>query len=174
MSSDGPTAIDTPSRDCIRRRIAWKTSSTSFTRTLAVKAKQWHVREEPVVRKYRQATDQIFLDRIADGTLRVDTKRARVWVRRGKRWQRLTINWDSRERYQFVRVYQRGARKAIALHRLVWIAAHRRLVPAGCEIHHKRGRGKNGIEHLECLSHGEHLARTYGYPPSWDEVEPDF
>ena len=113
-------------------------------------------------RKYRQADDQLFLDRLADDTLRVNTATAVVRVRRGRRWKRLAVQWDSRGRYQFVRIYRKGARKAIALHRLVWMAAHQRLVPAGCEVHHKHGRERNGIEHIECLTEVDHHAVTYG------------
>jgi hypothetical protein len=73
-----------------------------------------------------------------------------------------------------VRLYHNGARKAIARHRLVWMAAHQRLVPPGHEVHHKHGRDKDGIEHLECLGKAAHYEETYGYPPEWNDAEWDY
>ena len=48
------------------------------------------------------------------------------------------------------------------------------LIPPGYEIHHKRGRDRNGIRHLELLGDEEHQALHLGYPAEWDEVTADF
>ncbi len=122
-----------------------------------------------MARKYKPATDQIVLDRLADGTLKVDTKEAVAFVRKrpDQEWRQLrTYSSGPREKYERVRLYRNGARKSIQLHRLVWVAANRLAVPEGCEIHHRRARWRNGIDHIECVSVVRHKALTYG-----DDVE---
>jgi hypothetical protein len=91
------------------------------------------------------------LDRLANGTLRVDTARAIVWVRlrpRG-RWRRLPGYDGGRTgAYVTIRLHANGARRGVMLHRLVWIAHHRKLIPEGCEIHHKDHHSLNGIDYI--------------------------
>jgi len=38
--------------------------------------------------------------------------------------------------YRYVRFYHAGRRRAVSLHRLVWMLAHQRTVPPGAVVHH--------------------------------------
>lgn len=102
-------------------------------------------------------TDQHILDRINNGTLivcpqgryvRSDTKR-RGWVN-----LKIIDRESNRSTYQFVKISHNYMQKKISLHRLVWISVHRRLVPDGYDVNHKRGKNvpnHNGIDNLELL-----------------------
>ena len=58
--------------------------------------------------------------------------------------------------YRWVRLYHNGSRRAVSLHRLIWMLANDRVVPRGCHIHHKRGKKHENPEDLECLTKEEH------------------
>jgi hypothetical protein len=124
--------------------------------------------------------------RIRDGTLKVDTKRARVYYRRSPRspWRRMKpIFRHSGNRgeqndhgYWFVsigftmpRSRRRHRRRKIALHRLVWLVDHNReTVPHGCDIHHiNSNTDDNRAPNLTHLT--VHLNRSHTSPLTSEE-----
>lgn len=82
---------------------------------------------------------------------------------------------DRRRRYLFVRIYYRGARRAVSVHRLVWMKHHGRVVPPGFDIHHRDANPRNNrYTNLQKLALGKHRSEAgkirYEYPPDWDEI----
>lgn len=120
-------------------------------------------------RKFTQADETIALDRLRRGTLRVDCDAALAWRRVGlARWLPLTTYPGGRAgEYQFVRLYDKGTRRQVALHRLVWMAKTGEPIPDGCEVHHKYGPSQNGWPALECKTEAEHRALHQG-ESAWD------
>ncbi len=107
-------------------------------------------------RTYTATTEQIVLDRIAAGTLRIDTLRGRASVLYRGQWREATY-YRCHRGYRWMRLHHRGARRAVGLHRAVWIASHKTLPPEGCEIHHTRGKiAGDGIGNLELLTREAH------------------
>lgn len=102
-------------------------------------------------RKYKPATDQLFLDRIADGTLVVDVQAAKVYtVADGQQTEMRQYATGRHKNYLAVRCYRNGHRKQIALHRLVWMAANGRLVPEGYDVDHRdHDTLNNAIDNLQ-------------------------
>lgn len=112
-------------------------------------------------RKYAPADEQIVLDRISEGTLRIDTVCGRAYVLYRGRWREATY-YPDRGNYQYLRLHHRGRRRAVALHRAVWIAHNQQLLPDGAEVHHVRGKwAGNGIGNVKPLGHVEHMAEHY-------------
>lgn len=80
-------------------------------------------------------TDEDILSRLMDGSLLVDPETCEV---RSYGRPVCILHRESRgSSYRFVRVAKDGMQRKIALHRLVWMAVNRRLVPDGHDIHHK-------------------------------------
>lgn len=127
-------------------------------------------------RTYKACDEQIVLDRLADGTLKVDVSGGRVLVRRPNgRW---AVPYLERDRcgYLFFRLYRNGARRKIALHRAVWMAANGTLIPAGHEVHHVNVNNQvNAHWNLEAKDKDAHRLVHAGvdYPSAWDD-EGDF
>ncbi|MEM6471698.1 MAG: HNH endonuclease [Planctomycetota bacterium] len=100
-------------------------------------------------------TDQDILDRINDGTLVVQMDKPIVWSfnTRRKVWTPLTaIEHESNgSKYRFVNICKRRMKKKIAVHRLVWMFAHRQLVPEGYDVDHIEGKVSDRIENLQLL-----------------------
>lgn len=115
--------------------------------------------------KAGRATDAMILARLLDGSLTVDARDGTAYSR-GKE---LKQEYDMRERYKFVRIWFKGHRKKIAVHRLCWMAVNRACVPHGHNVHHKSKRWKNGYRDIELLSRAQHHHQTYGYWPAEDE-----
>ena len=93
-------------------------------------------------RKYAKATDEIFLQRLQNGTLRVDLETGRVegCFHRGRMgpWlEVMPIKGGRQKDRLFIRVCINGARKAISLPRLIWMAKTGELIPDGIEIDHE-------------------------------------
>ncbi len=114
--------------------------------------------------KYAKADDSIFLTRIEADTLRVDLATGYVYVRRSTRgkWRRLRPFRGGKQHapYWFVRVYKDNARKAIALHRLVWMAANGRCVPEGFDVDHRDcDPDNNGIDNLRLRESGNNRGK---------------
>lgn len=90
---------------------------------------------------------------------------------------------DPRDRgYFFVYVYHKGCRRKIAVHRLVWMIVERRLIPNGCDVHHRdTDKSNNAFENLEPQDYFRHrseagkkgAAVTNAYPADWDDVDLD-
>lgn len=109
-------------------------------------------------RTYKRMTARHILRRISMGTLLVDVFEGCVYVRRSPShdYRELRVDFDRRGR-AFVRLYYRGRRCGIMRARLVWMAAHRRPVPRGHEVHHKdRDRENDCWSNLECKRRFEH------------------
>lgn len=107
-------------------------------------------------RKYKPATDQMFLDRLVAGTLLVDTAAATVWsVRDGKAVQLRQYPLGRHANYRSVCCYQDGHRKKVAVHRLVWMAANGRLIPGGYDVDHiDHNTTNNAIDNLQLRPSG--------------------
>lgn len=119
-------------------------------------------------RSRRGMTDSDVLHRLCSGNLRIDPVTAVVESNLSGSWRTLTQYIDTRgSGYRFVKVCWKGKQKKVAVHRLQWMAAHRCLVPAGYEVHHKRSPKPpkpkpNGIDNLELLTAEEN--RKLGHP----------
>ena len=90
-------------------------------------------------RKYAKADDQIFLDRISEGTLWVDLETQQVYTKKNRqnfgKWHLVSVRPD-KQGYLHVRIYHLKKRKSIALSRLIWIVANGRLIPDDMDIDH--------------------------------------
>lgn len=115
-------------------------------------------------------TDQDILDRIEEGSLIVDTKRATVVsvTHHGRRQLRvLRRKPPGGTYYNFVEICKAGRKKKITLHRLVWMAAHRQLIPDDCDIDHINGKGipnADGIDNLRLMDSMRNQTRGYVSP----------
>lgn len=57
----------------------------------------------------------------------------------------------------FVRIYWNGKRKAIAVHRLVWMAATKSTIPEKFQVHHRDGDTENNsFTNLMCVHEMDH------------------
>lgn len=107
-------------------------------------------------------TDEHILGRLMDGTLMVLPEEARVFSFTRLGWVESRIREHtapSGGTYRFVTVVKDGKKKDIALHRLVWMAANKRLVPEGCDIDH-RFPGDDRIQNLRLLPSLVNQSRT--------------
>lgn len=129
-------------------------------------------------RKYKVLTYARVLQAIKAGRITANLRTAvirkdgRVMVQRP----------DSTDRYLFVRIYLDGARRAVAVHRIVWMCRRRKAPPPGYDIHHKDAdKRNNAYKNLRAMSATKHrqlAARKrndprYAYPESWDDVTDD-
>ena len=89
-------------------------------------------------------TDDDILKRILENTLRIDPHTAVVesFANSGPhagRWVKLKqVPCNQGGGYMFVSVCRGGKKKKIAVHRLQWMAANRRVVPEGFDVDHVR------------------------------------
>ncbi len=117
-------------------------------------------------------TDKDILSRIESGSLVVDTELAivtSVTARYGARTLRIIERESNGSTYRFVEVTASGKKKKISLHRLVWIAAHRQLPPAGYDVDHEFGmrvENPDGIWNLRLLTIAENRATNRGGRPT--------
>lgn len=127
-------------------------------------------------RKYLFLPYAAILHAILDGDITVDPVKAEVRMYGRVMKQRP----DSTDRYLFVRIYMHGGRRAVAVHRMVWMAVHRTVVPPEHDIHHKdRNKRNNTAKNLEAKDMAKHradAARDFwaefnGYPPEWDQID---
>jgi hypothetical protein len=58
--------------------------------------------------------------------------------------------------YLWVRLYQGRARRAVAIHRIVWMVHHQRTIPRGRVIHHAGCKRLNRIDELVLVTRGQH------------------
>jgi hypothetical protein len=114
-------------------------------------------------------SDHDVLDRINSGTLLVDTDLAIVTsctARHGTKTLRVIERESNRSTYRFVEITAGGKKKKVALHRLVWMAAHRQIPPAGYDVHHVNGKqvaNPDAIWNLDLLSIGENRSTNRRY-----------
>lgn len=124
----------------------------------------------------RGMTDQMILDRLRDGTLTIDAETAEVrsFYKKWTVLQQLKSH-HGKDGYRFVRVCKMGRKKAIAVHRLQWMACHDCLIPEGYDVHHKRSPPRpspkpNNIGNLELIESMEN--QRVGISPGWDDEVP--
>lgn len=115
-------------------------------------------------RKYKPASEQIILDRLAAGTLRVDLETGVVEVLHPHhsvwpgQWREPHMKPSGRtDQYRVFKLYLKNSRREVRLHRAVWIAGTGELIPDGCEIHHKdEDPENNAYSNLELLESEQH------------------
>lgn len=131
---------------------------------------KWHSRRKYVARladhtEYSRTgmTDQEILDRLLSGTLAVD-RNGECVMSSIRKLTALAI--VERERkgtvYRFVSVCHGNKKKKIAIHRLVWMSMHKRLIPDGMDVDHVNGRNvphPDGIDNLRLLPSGVNRSR---------------
>ena len=106
-------------------------------------------------RTYGELTEQDILGLVLDGHLLVDVDRAVVTT--AKRPGHAMKTRPCHRGYRHLRIQHAGRRRSIALHKLVWMAANRQLVPEGHIIHHgDKGKYAKGIDNLLLKDHCEH------------------
>lgn len=106
-------------------------------------------------RTYGELSEQEILKLVLDGRLVVDVERAVVTT--AKRPDRPLRTAPCHRGYRHLRIYVGHRRRSIALHKLVWMAANRQLVPEGHIIHHgDKGKHANGTDNLLLKDHCEH------------------
>jgi hypothetical protein len=128
-------------------------------------------------------TDQDILDRLLDGTLRVDLETAWVFSCSGRFTGKATDTWreltpiyrqpeDRQCGYWFMEITRNGKKKKIARHRIVWMAANLQLVPDDCDVDHKRYGDGDGIDNLQLLTKVENRGKHNGRP--WNRPAGDY
>jgi hypothetical protein len=114
-------------------------------------------------RKFRRLTDRQIIRRIERDTLLIDVFEGIAYRKFRGEWIELTCYFDRRSR-KSVCIYHKNRRRKIMLNRLVWIAAHRRPIPRGHDVHHKdRDRHNYCWANLECLESEAHKRRHEGF-----------
>lgn len=98
-------------------------------------------------------TDQDILDRILDGSLEVVIHTAKVFSNGKELKQTSKTHRDGPQRgtYRFVEVAKDKLKKKIAVHRLVWMAAHKTTIPEGHDIDHRVSQDDDSIDNLRLL-----------------------
>ncbi len=107
-------------------------------------------------------TDADVLSAIETGYLRVDINHAVVFTVNNtmlKVTSRTHPKGPQRGTYRFVTICIGGKQKKVALHRLVWMAAHRSLVPDDCDIDHVHNQTDDSIGNLRLLNSSVNRAR---------------
>jgi len=107
--------------------------------------------------------DDDILTRILEGTLTVLINEARVFSF-NREWKELRVidRESNGSSYKFVEICHSGKKKKIALHRLVWMFAHRCLVPEGYDVDHIEGKTSDSIDNLQLLESSSN--RSKGKP----------
>ena len=100
-----------------------------------------------VERRVSQITDVDVLARLREGNLVVDTDRAEVRSN-GRLLSVSPRQLENHPEYRFVVIYRNSGRKKVALHRIVWMAAHMAVPPDGHDVHHK----KHGVRIPDAIS----------------------
>lgn len=132
--------------------------------------------KDHVEKSFKGMTDQDILDRIVDGTLTVFTRTAEVWGFNGSSWSKLRVidRESCGSSYRFVEVCSKGKKKKIALHRLVWIAFHRQLVPESYDVDHIEGKDRefpDAIDNLRLLESRFNRSRGKPFVSQTEELE---
>lgn len=137
-------------KDC---RCKWR-SKAFYTRILPT----WEHRDQSGV------VDHDILQLILQDELYVDTNKPTVW----KNGKVLTIfsrthkDGPQRGTYRFVQICCNGKKKKIALHRLVWMAHTKQLIPDGYHVDHVIDQNDDSIGNLQLLPYDENLAKARG------------
>lgn len=108
-------------------------------------------------RSRKGLTHQHVLHRLLAGTLRIDPVTSVVESNATGEWVALTQRPDSHNSgYRFIEVSHRGMKRKIGVHVLQWMQEHRRVVPAGYNVHHKKSPPRpypkdNALSNVELL-----------------------
>lgn len=106
-------------------------------------------------RKYGRITNRKILQLFAKGIYRFDD--GAVFGRNGK-----TINiFKCHRGYKWVRLYHKNGRKAVAIHRLIWMLANLKTIPRGWVVHHIYGKDQENPNDLEAITKSDHKRRHY-------------
>lgn len=134
-----------------------------------------HNKKNKRSRVYGITDDSLFLDRIKEGTLRVDVYKSMVesclsGSGKGK-WREIKQE-ESSDGYYLIRCYLNGKRRRTRVHRLVWIANSGLLIPEGFDIHHKdHDRKNNSIDNLEMVESYSHRVGHFDWNKDMDESD---
>lgn len=116
--------------------------------------------------------DAIYFDLLRRSLLVVN-RDGSVW-RFGRRRFHVVKFSVNRQGYKLVRLRFDGRRRSITLHRLVWMAWNRKLVPDGCDVHHKDENNQNNDpNNLEPRFPTEHRANGTSFR-GYNETLADF
>lgn len=107
-----------------------------------------------MVRRYQKISDDEIIALFAAGVFRLGEDGETVFGKNGAPLL-ISICWKG---YSFVRLYHAGARRCIALHKLLWMLANGRPVPDGCELHHRKTKRHNRPEDIGLLTIADHDA----------------
>ena len=160
----------------LQRRPSPKSSQL---KCLACGWKWWSTRNyvlnlpDHVERSRSGLTDEDILGRILDGTLTILVNEPRVFsftARYGWNELRQIERTSNGSTYRFVEIYHKGKRKKVALHRLVWMFAHRELVPEGYDVDHIEGKYSDAIDNLRLLESGVNRSRGRPVKPQEEEL----
>ena len=112
-------------------------------------------------RVFKRLTIRRILTLFAGGKYRLDFEELEVLSKR-QNGEYAPICQDKCHRgYPFVRLHYRNARRAIAIHKLAWIVAHKRDVPKWHEIHHENSRKWDWqLSNLKLLTKKKHQNLT--------------
>lgn len=151
-------------------RIIDRTASGKMRRVYCLKCRRtWlsSARYTEIMRTHKPdsrkgMTDQDVLDAIMDGSLIVLWDASKVESRtrnKGITELRIIERESNGSTYRFVEVSRGGKKKKIALHRLVWMARNKRLVPEGMDVDHIDGPS-DAIGNLRLLPKSINRAAT--------------
>lgn len=103
------------------------------------------------------------LSLLSSGAYQVDLDTGAVYGRSGRLLKSFVGNPEG---HLFIRLYDQGKEKTIAVSRLVWMARTRRTIPKNFEIHHQDQNVQNNHwRNLYCLYEDDHR-KLHGF----DEV----
>lgn len=103
-------------------------------------------------RKFKRLTNRKILTLFRQGLYRLED--GAVLNLSGKK---ITI-YKCHRGYKWVRLYFKGGRRAVPVHRIIWMLANGRTIPPGHFIHHKRGKEHEHPNDLEALTREQHKA----------------
>jgi len=110
-------------------------------------------------RHYGGLLDQAaILELFRAGRYSADLEAGRVYGANGAE----LASYPGKSGHLFIRLYGAGRRKAIAIHRVIWIVASGLAIPRGFEIHHRnKDVTDNAWANLFCLAKPDH-AKLHG------------
>lgn len=109
-----------------------------------------------MARSYKRImTNEEVIDLVKSGVYVIDTETGEVKSRRGRTVSHVRSMGCGK--YLFVRLYSNKNRKAIAVHRLVWMSVTMTPIPHGWQVHHlSKDTMDNTWDNLVCLHKKDH------------------
>lgn len=106
-------------------------------------------------RKPPEISDEEILTFLREGLYRVDIENAKVYGKDG-----IEIKQESsgdRGTYRCIRIKNKGKRRKIAVHTIVWMAGTDSVKPKGWQVHHRDEDSRhNAFKNLMCLHPLDH------------------